>query len=593
MGSALIVLIITLSGGSQLLYAEETVDPPANDVRVLIDVSGSMKQNDPANLRIPALKLLVNLLPSGSNAGIGLFAADAVELAPNARVGQKWKTNALNSAGKIHSRGLFTNIETALEYAIDNWTKPKNATRRSVILLTDGVVDVSKDSAQSAASRKRIIQSLIPRMQQLSAQVHTIALSKNADQELLEKIAFDTGGWNESVHTAEQLQRIFLKMFNKAVSQDSVPLNDNKFNIDSSITEFSLLVFRKAGASAAHLIDPNGAELSEEKIGENLHWYHETGYDLVTVKNPVPGEWQLVADIDPDNQVMIVTDLKLSLDELPNYVAENEALEISVAFTEQGERITRSDFLDLVSVDLQQTDTQGRKRDWHLEQDKAQSGSYVQAVGETLSPGVQTFRIVANGRTFQREIEQTLEVVENPIKLKVSGDADAEPAQIMIDLLPDPEIIDQNSLKVSVTIGNAAGDSKDLVIEPDSGSWRLVLNVPPEGERVVVNFSVTAKTLRGNAVAPKVRPVILDDKTIADLLSPPEDELDEIDDEDSFVDDEAEAESEIDEQPDWVMTAVIAVVVNLVLGVGGFFLYKRMKKKAAEQQSKLIERLAT
>jgi len=187
MHSVLIVLMIFLSGASQPLYAEVTADSSPNDVRVLIDVSGSMKQNDPANLRIPALKLLVNLLPSGSNAGIGLFAADAVELMPNARVDQKWKTNALNLADKIHSRGLFTNIETALEHAIDNWATPENATRRSVILLTDGVVDVSKDPAQSAASRKRIIQSLIPRMQQLSAQVHTIALSKNADQELLEK----------------------------------------------------------------------------------------------------------------------------------------------------------------------------------------------------------------------------------------------------------------------------------------------------------------------------------------------------------------------------------------------------------------------
>ncbi len=45
--------------------------------------------------------------------------------------------------------------------------------------------------------------------------------------------------------------------------------------------------------------------------------------------------------------------------------------------------------------------------------------------------------------------------------------------------------------------------------------------------------------------------------------------------------------------PDWVMTAVIAVVVNLLLCVAGFFLYKNIKKRAAEQQSKLIERLAT
>ena len=41
-----------------------------DDIRILIDVSGSMKQNDPANLRIPALKLINGLIPSGSRAGV-------------------------------------------------------------------------------------------------------------------------------------------------------------------------------------------------------------------------------------------------------------------------------------------------------------------------------------------------------------------------------------------------------------------------------------------------------------------------------------------------------------------------------------------
>ncbi len=523
--SVLLVFIVTWSSGSPRAVAETTLASSVNDVRVLIDVSGSMRQNDPKNLRIPALKLLVNLLPPESNAGIWLFAADVVELAPNSEVHQKWKSTALKSTKKIHSRGLFTNIEAALENAIEGWSPQAATNRRSIILLTDGVVDVSKDKAQSTESRTRIIQSLMPRIQQISAQVFTIALSKNADHELLEKIAFDTGGWNESVHSAEQLQRVFLKMFKKAIPQDSVPLEANKFKIDSSIKEFSILVFRKAGASGARLIDSNGVELSEKDVDESLNWRHESGYDLVTVKNPVSGEWELVADVDPDNQVMIVTDLKLKLEELPNYVAENEFLDISVSFTEQGRRITRSDFLNLVSLDLQQTDVLGRKRDWRMEPGKAQKGSYVQAVGETLSPGVQTFRIVADGGTFQREIEQSLNVVDNPISLNVSGDIDSEPSKIRISLSPNPDIIDLNNLQIIATIGNAAGERKDLVVESGNGVWRMALDIPPKGDRLVINFSVAGKPLRGNAVAPKVRPVILDQNTLAELFPPEEDNL--------------------------------------------------------------------
>ncbi|RLW61431.1 MAG: hypothetical protein B6D70_09230, partial [gamma proteobacterium symbiont of Stewartia floridana] len=39
------------------------------DARILIDVSGSMKKNDPKNLRRPALRLLVGLLSSETRAG--------------------------------------------------------------------------------------------------------------------------------------------------------------------------------------------------------------------------------------------------------------------------------------------------------------------------------------------------------------------------------------------------------------------------------------------------------------------------------------------------------------------------------------------
>ena len=35
-------------------------------MRILVDISGSMKQSDPQNLRIPAVNLLLELLPNGS-----------------------------------------------------------------------------------------------------------------------------------------------------------------------------------------------------------------------------------------------------------------------------------------------------------------------------------------------------------------------------------------------------------------------------------------------------------------------------------------------------------------------------------------------
>jgi hypothetical protein len=74
----------------------------APDIRVLVDVSGSMKTTDPQNLRIPALKLLAELLPANATAGIWVFDQKVVPLMPVATVTPQWKQKARASAAKIH-----------------------------------------------------------------------------------------------------------------------------------------------------------------------------------------------------------------------------------------------------------------------------------------------------------------------------------------------------------------------------------------------------------------------------------------------------------------------------------------------------------
>lgn len=66
--TCLYLLLITVLTHGQSLAAE-----PRYDFRVVIDVSGSMKQTGPQNLRVPALKLINGLIPTGSRAGVWTF----------------------------------------------------------------------------------------------------------------------------------------------------------------------------------------------------------------------------------------------------------------------------------------------------------------------------------------------------------------------------------------------------------------------------------------------------------------------------------------------------------------------------------------
>ncbi|MFT5451401.1 MAG: hypothetical protein ACI9N9_000885, partial [Enterobacterales bacterium] len=115
----LILLMITL--GVQFSVITAKSPKPRSDVRVLVDMSGSMKQNDPDNLRIPAVQLMSNLLPPDSQAGIWTFGQYVNMLVPLGPVDNNWKKSAVESAKKINSLGLFTNIGGAMEHASFGW----------------------------------------------------------------------------------------------------------------------------------------------------------------------------------------------------------------------------------------------------------------------------------------------------------------------------------------------------------------------------------------------------------------------------------------------------------------------------------------
>ena len=137
----LVIILVAIWLMPGILLAAAKYD----DIRIVVDVSGSMKKTDPLNLRIPALKLLNGLIPNGSLAGVWTFGRYVNMTVKWGRVDDAWRKQADLGADQIHSNGLFTNIEKALARASQGWDKSDPDTRRNIILLTDGKVDISRD----------------------------------------------------------------------------------------------------------------------------------------------------------------------------------------------------------------------------------------------------------------------------------------------------------------------------------------------------------------------------------------------------------------------------------------------------------------
>lgn len=587
-------------------YAAEINTSSQPELQVLIDVSGSMKRTDSKNLRIPALKLLINLLPNGTKAGIWLFAEKATVLQETGIVNQLWKKRALEKLKKIHSKGLYTNIEDGIQKSCQHWfdsllQKKSLQQKRNLIILTDGVVDISKDIMLSAESRERVMVDQVQLLQRANVKVQTISLSDDADVELMDKLAFDTNGWSETAQSAEQLQKLFFKLYKKAVPQDSIPIKGNTFVIDASINEFSLLIFKKPDASATQLMAPDKTKISSASSADNISWLNEKNYDLVTVKKPKVGEWVIFAEIDQDNQVMIVTDLKFNVDEMPNHLSKNESYDLTAYFSDKHKLISREDFLSLIDISIEHTDERGQKNKWKMLPVATKPGLFSKSIGTGLSNGKHSLKIIADSKTFQRESIQTIEVVDSPVTIETKLNLTAR--SVRIRLIPNRAVLDSKVMTIHAAISQIDQQTKTDLVEQKDGVWEITINVPDSGGSKIINFSIMAKTTQGKSVSPNVKPVIINDQFFVTKLSKQtlkptitkekvtETELIKIDEE---VEQEEEETVDIvpeKENVNWIKTTIIVISINIVLIVAGFFVFKMMRKKTAEQQAKLLDRL--
>ena len=574
-----LILALTFSAN---LRAEEKID----DIRIVIDVSGSMKKTDPSNLRVSALKLLNGLIPNGARAGVWTFGRYVNMTVKWGKVDDNWRKLADIGADEIHSNALYTNIERALARATKGWEKADPKTRRNLILLTDGQVDVSKDVNLNEQSRQSVLGQGIQKLKQSGVQVHAIALSGDADEVLLKRLALESEGSFEIAETASDLQKIFFRMFERAVQPDTVTLQDNQFTVDSKIKEMTLLVFRQKGSKKTRIFPPKQKALSARRPGDSK-WRSDEGYDLITITNPRKGAWTIEADVDPDNRVMVVTELKLDVSGIPTYLTPAQALTLNAALYNKGKQISKNSFLRFVEFDMTHVDADAVKMERELKhsRDRKQKGQYLYEFEEGLSEGMHSILVTASSRTFSRNKRVDL-TVQWPVQVDINPVA--EPGNYQISIAAREEYLKSDTLQATVRVEAPDKTIMPLQLNNDKGVWRADISTGQEGMyRALVE--VVAQTQAGDTVkydlggysmigvykpppAVEVADTELNPDTTASQQS------------DTASDSDASTQTEVDEGPDWVFTSIIVGAANLaliIIGVG-IFLVKRRKTISAE-----------
>lgn len=402
-----------------MLWAQESTKltlPERADVRIVVDISGSMKQTDPNNLRQPAVRLLARVLPEGSTAGIWTFGQYVNMLVPHGEVTESWREKAIDLSQKINSVALRTNLGKAIEVASDDYVTGGSLENTHFILLTDGKVDISDNADVNQAEENRILGKVLSNLVARGATFHLVALSDLADAGFLKTLAGESQGSYRMADTAESLNLAFLDALNNAAPQEQIPIEGNVFTVDGGVKEFTALVFRgetKAGETAnLELVRPDGKTLAQSAQPDNVRWASEAAYDLVTITGPQAGEWRVKGELGEGSRVTVVSDLRMVVSPLPATFTTESPVEVRVAFFEKSEKMTNPEFLDVISVQLSLTSEDGRSGSKSLSADQPPAdGEYTDTINKLPAEGLYRIDIVADGKTFARKYSATTEFI--------------------------------------------------------------------------------------------------------------------------------------------------------------------------------------
>ena len=449
----------------------------SSDVRVLIDVSGSMKKTDPQNLRKPAVDLITRLLPDKSRAGIWTFGNDVNMLMPYKLVDANWRKQAAPKANQINSVAMFTNIGKALDEVSFDKKSLSTDYKTHIILLTDGVVDVGQDAVGNNKERQRIISEILPGLKAAGYIVHTIALSSDADMDLLKKLSVATDGVFTTAISAEQLMSVFLKIFDQAVPAERVPLENNGFLVDASIKEFTALIFRKPDEDRSILVSPDAKEYSATNPTDGVNWYRTDKYDLITVTAPKAGQWKIKTDIAPQSRITVVSDLQLVVEPLKNNLHSHDSLALTYSFQETGKTVTNQDFLGLIEANaiVAKNNTEENINVSFTADTPPADGFFHQTLDAFPSSGDYELHIFVDGKTFKREFKHNVSVRDSFMVLEKSN-AVAEDGRLTYSykISTDDKVVDVKKTQVTVSIQNSVNNNVEKVLNLVEGNhWEF------------------------------------------------------------------------------------------------------------------------
>lgn len=366
---------------------------------------------------------------------------------------------------------------------------------------------------------------------------------------------------------------------------NSIELLQNRFRIDYNVEEITMVFFREFGSTPIVLVKPDGSKIFQATAdGESIFWFDTSTYDMISIKKPDIGPWQAVGDILPNSRVMVISELALHADKLPDVIFSGEILKQTAYLTNNGVPIDYNAFRDVVELTVSLSSTNnpnynnfgadseviatfqddGKGMD-EVPLDGVFTGQFNLAVAD--GEWIPTFD-VSTPMYSREQVDPELMLLPNPISIEVDID-DGTGGYHILNVDAEREHVDISTLLVDGKVRYPNGDIQNFSITDMSDDVRVHEIVHFDFGIYRVKLTVFGNTLDGREFildVPEYSFLVEEPKAIASVL------------EDGAVDGDGQLTSDqtvdfvTDKKPLEEEGMTTSTLVSIIVGVNIFLL---------------------
>lgn len=461
------------------------------DLRIVVDMSKPMLDEDPRALRGKALEYLIQATPDNGMAGIWSYADYIRIIAKHQTSGGLWKQVASIKSSGLVSDGTKADLAGGLKAA--TWDLGKeNLPPAHVVVLSNGAMRTGKGPQEDAAARMALLSQWAVSLAGSHVKVHTIGIGSlsNDSADLLRQLAELSGGRHYQVKDAASLQTALLALTRSIRNAPLARIDaTGRFNVAPGAQKLTFTwMDTDSSAPSPKIEQPDGQIFTRMSSVEDGRWVVASNFEIVTINSPQPG-WWAVDGAQPDN-LSVFGEIEIEAKGISSTVVPSDENSVRVRLSSGGEVITNLDFLALLHIRawvVFGTDREPLPIDIE--------GDTFVAHFVNLANGPHTFEFEVTAPTFTRHFEMPF-LVANPLLVEIRNSV--EEGMVAWLQFSHPEL-DYSRLKVS---GIVRKPPHIASIVPASrmpgGLWKIPLG-NPQGI-IEVAFTVAGTYLNGKGV---------------------------------------------------------------------------------------------